>query len=450
MAKRRAQEIIYRRGRYWLAWDEKSDGTRRSPFPAVFWYDESAGRVRSASTRTEDVEEAKGILDARYIVETQGEAICPTCRQPLRRSGILISDAIAAYLTLVANERSSADAIRPRLDHVLNYLETLPSSAVTCEEVDDNWIERFRRWNLAQPIVSVRRAKDPVSGRMVDIRKERPRAPGTVEASVRMLGAAVNLALDPSGKTKPARFSARKPKDVSRTPNLRIKLPMLAAMFRYATDPAWRGPRDNLHRFLIGSLITLGRPDAVYDISVSAERGQWSSDFRVLALNPRGRTQTTKHRSTVKIPTQGAQVLDELAARAERARSNAERQRVSYLVPVGDVGTAWDRMCGHLGLPIGQGEAGQKLIRRSVSTMLRARKVAKDDIELFMGHRVLDPVTDLYAPYDPEYLESAMIELEAICADLESLVPDAFSLHIHRSNTGDASNIVSLEEARRA
>ena len=448
MPKRRTQEILYRRGRYWLAWDEKADGTRRSPYPAIFWYDEEAQRIRSNSTGTTDVEEAKGTLDSRYVKETFGESVCPTCRQPIRRSGLPVADAIANYLTLVGNERDSADAIRPRLEHVLNYLETLPGEAV-CEDVDENWIERFRRWNIAQPIVSISRKRNE-AGQIVEVRKERPRAPGTVEASVRMLAAAVNLALDPTGKTKPASFSAKKPKEVSRTPNLRVQLPMLASMFRYATDPAWRGPRDNLHRYLIGALISLGRPDAIYDISVDQDRGQWSPDFRVLALNPRNRAQTSKYRATVKVPSHGARVLDELVTRAGRARSKAERRRLSWLVPVGDIGTAWDRMCGQLGLPIGQGEAGQKLIRRSVGTLLRSRRVGKDDIELALGHRVFDPVTDLYAPFDPLYLEQASEALEAICAEIEALVPNAFTLHLHRSDTGDADNVVSLQEARRA
>lgn len=450
MPKRRPQEILYRRGKYWLAWDRKSDGSLRSPFPQIFWYDEGVGRVRSASTGTESVEEAKGALDARYILETHGEAICPTCRQPIRRSGLAVADAIANYLTLVGNDRDSADAIRPRLEHVLNYLKTLPDPNVTCDEIDENWIARFRKWNLAQPIVNLRRERDRETGDVVEVRNERPRSPGTVEASVRMLAAAVNLALDPTGKTKPARFSALKPKDVSRTPQLRIKLPMLASAFRYATDLAHRADRDNLHRYLIGSLITLARPDAVYDISVDAERGQWSSEYHVLSLNPRGRSQTKKYRATVKVPTHGARVLDELAARAAKARSKVERRRLSYLVPIKDVGTAWDRMCGHLGLPIGQGEAGQKLIRRSAASMLRAKRVPKDEIELFLGHRVLDEVTDLYAPFDPEYLEHAAAALEDICAELERLVPEAFNLHVNRSDTGNATNVVDLNSARRA
>lgn len=447
MPKRRTQEILYRRGRYWLAWDRKSDGELRSPYPQIFWYDECAGRVRSASTGTEDVETAKGQLDARYVKETHGESICPTCRQPLRRRGVLVADAIQSYLVLVGNERDSADAIRPRLEHVLNYLDTLPDE-VACEDVDENWVDRFRRWNLAQPIVSIR--KERQGGELVEVRNERPRSPGTVEASVRMLGAAINLALDPSGKTKLARFSAKKPKDVSRTPSLRVKLPMLASMFRYATDPAHRGERDNLHRFLIGAVITLGRPDAVYDISVLASRRQWVSDRRVLELNPAGRAQTSKRRSTVKVPSQGAAVLDELAARAAKERSKVAQERASYLVPINDVGTAWDRMCGQLGLPIGQGEAGQKLIRRSVASMLRAKRVPKDEVELLLGHRVYDPITDLYAPFESEYLEHAATALEEICAELETLVPSAFTLHVHRNDTGEQGNVVNLPVARRA
>lgn len=75
-------------------------------------------------------------------------------------------------------------------------------------------------------------------------------------------------------------------------------------MFRYCIAPEgdWsvierlRRIRERalLHRFLIVSVSTWARPDAVYDLSTDPERQQWISKAAVVALNPKGRPQTKK------------------------------------------------------------------------------------------------------------------------------------------------------------
>ena len=64
--------------------------------------------------------------------------------------------------------------------------------------------------------------------------------------------------------------------------------------------------------------------------------------------------------------------------------------------------TAGETVADHLRLPT-RGEAGMKLIRRSVATILRDRLPmdAWGEIEMFLGHDRFDDVSDLYAPFRP-------------------------------------------------
>ena len=99
MPRRAAQtQGIYRRGSLWLDWDRRANGALRSPNLAIFWYDGERGRIRSATTGTGDVQAAKQALDARYLVTTRGDAVCPTCGQVRQAArGHLVVTAIANY-----------------------------------------------------------------------------------------------------------------------------------------------------------------------------------------------------------------------------------------------------------------------------------------------------------------------------------------------------------------
>lgn len=92
------------------------------------------------------------------------------------------------------------------------------------------------------------------------------------------------------------------------------------------------------------------------------------------------------------------------------------------------------------------GESGLKLWRRSVAQMLRQRGVPAEQIELQLGHRRLDSVSDLYAAYDPEFLRDATAAIEAIIDEIESLAPGAF----HRSSTGDTPTVVPIVASKNA
>lgn len=58
---------LYSRGKYRLEWDRKRDGTLRSPFLQIVWYDDDAGRNRSRTTGTADIAAAEDELDKLYL-----------------------------------------------------------------------------------------------------------------------------------------------------------------------------------------------------------------------------------------------------------------------------------------------------------------------------------------------------------------------------------------------
>jgi len=400
---------LYARGKYKLAWDRKRDGSLRSPFLQIVWYDQSAGRFRSKSTATADIADAERELDRLYQKRERGEAVCPTCGQMINRGHRhLLADAIANYL--IAREDSpSYSSIKPRLAHVSAYLVAEDLLATACEDVDAEWINAFRKWAIKVPIT------DPKT------EKQRPRSAGTVEASVRQLAAAVNHAHGRKDTLFAAAFSAKKPEEVSRTPTYRADIKTLAAMFRYAMTPNAKGKqrpdRLALLRFLQISVITWCRPDAAHDISADIDRRQWLSNARVLDLNPAGRTQTRKFRPAVPIGERGAVLLDATSG---------------WFVPVDSVRKAFEAMLDHLKLPRDR-ETGMKLIRRSIATIARKRLGEEHWVQgqRMLGH--MKPSTsDVYALFETGQLGRALAVTDAIIADIEKLAPGAF----HRSDTG--------------
>lgn len=387
----------------------------------IIWYDVALGRERSASAGSTEIETASTALDAKFLEVTRGIRSCPTCHRPFAQdSGSLLTLAIELARQDAIGKASEA-AINARLDHVTDYIATLPSAEVYCSDADEKWIEGFRKWAAGCPIVTP-------TGR------EKRRAPSTVENSVLQLAAAIR------GIGETPRFKPIPMKEVNRTPRYRADPAKLAAMFRYCLVPApdtFRSDTERVRRiherrhllaFLRASVVTLGRPDAVLDISTASAREQWDHQHQVLALNPRGRRQTRKRRATVPIARQAAWIFDACDG---------------FLVPVDSIRTAWNAMAAEIGLP-GDGESGTKLVRRSVANIIRGRlhdmEKAEDELEVFLGHRVIDSVSELYAPFSPAYLRTVKGIIEGLIDEIEAGAPGAF----YRDFTAQGGNVASI------
>lgn len=408
-------DALYSRGKYRLGWDRRKDGTLRSPYLQIFWYDAAAGRERSRSTGAVEVEDAEKALDALYLERERGQAVCPTCHRPLvDAAGFLLTASISDYLTARENA-SSIDSISARLDHVLDYLDASNQNAITCEQVDGDFVRKFRAWSASQPVIVGTKN-----------RTERQRAPGTTEGSVGSLAAAINFSHQRKDTPFGASFTALPAEQVSHTPTYRSDIKELAAMFRYCLRPKppkgeqWSDKmvarqilhRHNLLRFLQASVATWARPDAIYDISTSNERSQWLSNAQVLRLNPRGRTQTKKYRPAVPVPPRFARLLDDTSG---------------FFLSVKSVRKAFEAMLDELGLPRDR-ETGTKLIRRSMATIARKRigEANWQQGKMMLGHVRAD-ISDLYALPDPANLGLALAVTTAIIDEIEALTPGAFT-----------------------
>lgn len=401
---------VYQRGQYRLDWDRRTDGTLRSPFLQIFWYDPERGRERSRSTGTADSRIAADKLDAFYLERERGVLICPTCgAERQEKKPLLLLTSIADYLTARRN-RPTISTMKARLAHVTAYLNETDRNATICDDVDAEWVDAFREWAIEIPIIS------PTG-------KVRERAPGTVEGSVGMLAAAINYSASRQDTAKGAQFKARPASQVSQTPSYRASIDVLASMFRYALQLNVKtgrpfSSRSNLLRFLQVSVATWCRPDAAHDVNTDKAANQWHPQHNALNLNPKGRAQTKKHRPIVPIARQFSPILN---------------SNTGPFIKASSVKSSFESMLDELGLPR-DGETGMKLIRRSMASLARPRLGEDGWIEgqIMLGHVVHSKTSDIYAAFEPGYLGRAQAVTEAIIDEIEALAPGAF----HRKDTG--------------
>lgn len=397
MPKSRRQKPLYQRGPYRLV-------ARPGRNLDIIWYDERGKRERSVSAGSRDVGAGRAALDRLYLQTHQSENVCPTCGQIRSTTGSqFVTSAIADYLISV-EARPSFKAIRARLDHIVTYIGTRASAAVRCTDVDANWIDAFRAWAAAQPIINPHGS-------------QRARSLSTIENSVLQLAAAINHAHARQATPFPAAFRPSPPSEVNRSPHYRADVAMIAAMFSYALKDQQK--RASLLAFLRLSVATWGRPDAVHEIDTAQARRQWFPEAQVLALNPEGRRQTRKYRATVPVPRQIAPILN---------------AKAGQLVRVNSVKSAWESMESALGLPR-DGQSGMKLIRRSVAHLARKRLGEEHWVqgEIMLGHHKAS-VSDIYALPDPANLGRALAVTEAIIEEIEAHAPGAFTAGLPQSN----------------
>lgn len=399
MPRDRRPKPIYQRGPYRLH-------AREGRNHEIIWYDERAKRERSRSAGSACDDEAKTALDRFYLSELGDDAKgapCPHCGRPMVDDSRFVADIIADYMIDHASTRVSEDIIRHRLNHVVRYLPTIPEAKRRADRVNDKWIDNFRAWLEAEPY-----ERNGV---------EAYRSPATIENSVLQLAAALRWeGLQP-------KFKTRKLAELSRSPAFRADIETMAKMFRYALKSK---RRSHLLGFLRMSVATWGRPEAILEASTAPKRKQWYSAARVFALNPIGRAQTKKYRATVPIPEPVGEWLDGLDG---------------MIVPTFSRST-WYRMARGLGLP-GDGEAGYKLIRRSMATLARQPEHLGEESwiqgRIMLGH-VQPTTSDIYALQNPANLGKVLAFNSWVVDEIEKRAPGAF----YRDLTALGDNVVSI------
>lgn len=406
---------VYQRGDFYLDQVRGKDGKPASPNFYICWYDPAAGRIQRRSTRTADVQVAIEALNSHYVAVHQPDED--------DKSRYTVHQAMIDYWKLHGSQCSSSEAIHARLKLVTRFIAHeieigrirepfLPAT------LDEEWLKRFRTWATEiDPITQKRR--DPETGEWTE--STRPRSKATVEESVIAIKAA--LQFNEKRMTAVPKLKHLTRAQVTPDRNYRLSVNQIAEMLDYAAagdpslSPAHAVRLIPLHRYLIGSICTLARPDAIYDISVLPDRGQWQREAGILDLNPRDRLQTRKYRPAVPINDLLAGWLAATDDRLICNESTVHEGDDSWLVQraVADIKKAWAAMARRFNIPVGY---GSKLMRHSMATLVAQRGVPPTEISLAMGHVVLPPSTRRYVIFNPTYLSHTRQAIDDIIADL--------------------------------
>lgn len=210
---------------------------------------------------------------------------------------------------------------------------------------------------------------------------------------------------------------------------------------RYAGHAALLLP---LRRYLIGAICTIARPDAVLDMSIRTERGQWMKDDRRFNLNPSDRQQTKKHRPIVPVNdilhAWLCQTEDWLVCKERVCSDGDDELERTVQTGVKAARSGWDTMRAALNIPPGW---GPKLIRHSMASELRKRRVDPWELSGQLGHRVLK-TSETYAIYDPDYLGTVQMGINDVLSDLAKTCAGA--LHPTFTQLRSASGVINKDK----
>ncbi len=407
---------VYQRGGFWLDLARGAGGQPISPRWYIWWYDGAGGRQRRKSTGTDNVRLACDQLDQHYLATLK-----PTAPD---QDVYAVSTAMTDYYLEHGSKQASAVAIKARLKLMSRFLDVEADAGrlhdpFLPEHLDNLFLDRFRAWGTKDQIVA--RRKD-AKGNWIDGRS-RNRQASTVEESIIQLKAAINHAYNNRRirAAPPLKHKTRAAVTPPRTYRLTLSNmgEMLDFTLRGAGNYAGHAARLlPLRRYLIGAICTLARPDAVLDMSTATNREQWMKEDRRFNLNPAGRPQTKKHRPIVPVNDllhAWLNATDEWLVCKERVWFDADKHiERTEQVGVKAVRSGWDTMRVHLGIPDGW---GPKLIRHSMASELRKRRVDPWELSGQLGHRVLK-TSETYAIYDPDYLGTVQLAINDIVADL--------------------------------
>jgi hypothetical protein len=432
---------IYQRGPLWLDFARGAGGEPVSPFFYIHWYDPGRGRQRRKSTGTGDVRLACDALDEHFLATHRPDES--------ERRRYAVAQALTDYYLEVGQKRSSAISIKSRLLLFTRFMDTEAAAGrlhdpFLPEHVDDQLMDRFRAWGVADPIIARRRNE---AGDWERSGARRVRAASTVEESVIQVGAAFRHAKFRKRLSAVPEFACRTRAMVTPVRNDRLTVSMIGELLDYAArggSGRYATPERlmALRRYLIAAVATLGRPDAILDISVKPERMQWLAGDRRLDLNPAGRVQTRKYRAVLPVGEVFANWLEAtdewFVCMSRREPDPATGEKRIRQIGVASVRSAWDTAREHLGLPQGW---GPKLLRHSMATILANRSVNPVEMKIALGHEPIGGSSARYIIFDPSYLKTFAAAVDDVFGELVRAAPAAFQLAGSRNGeAGDGSD----------
>lgn len=169
-------------------------------------------------------------------------------------------------------------------------------------------------------------------------------------------------------------------------------------------------PYDHYRRFMNIMIGTICRPGAALELSPK----QVDFDHGLVDLNPPGRARTNKRRPIVPLTPTLTRVLKEKVPALDTTPYVTFGNH-AITSPQG----GWRAMVRRAGLP-DDGTITAYSIRHTMARELRAKKVAPDEISIFMGHKPSSGslTTEIYAPYEPDYLSDVASAVESFAQRL--------------------------------
>jgi len=414
----------FQSGPYWL---DQEPG--RDPY-YIYWWDKGAGRVKRRSTRRSSLIEAQQVLTEFHLSQIKPDENKPG-------QGVTLRKIIMKYWLDHGQNTINSDGTQRHLRYFTEFITDAESiSLLPTDPTLDDWVPSlvpaFVKYLRSHPSYRERKVFDPDDKeKVIDVIKTpRTRTADTINRIMDDVRSAFNYAADirltswaPKFKHLPKErdeLDARKP---------RLSLDQMADLFVYAFES---NERYHLQAYLIAAVSTLARPSAILDISADPSREQLDWDARLLHQNPRGRTQTKKYRPIVPINDYLLPWLKATNSQRQRglsADAKGKFKSSGYLVEyrgksISNIRMTWNRAKKHLGWPMVR-EWDAKMIRHSVATWLRSNKsnfnIDKEDIKIQLGHHRPD-VTDIYAIYEPDYLDNIQTGIMQYMQDLEEKV----------------------------
>jgi hypothetical protein len=191
--------------------------------------------------------------------------------------------------------------------------------------------------------------------------------------------------------------------DLKDKPKRKIFEPTDAELARLLVQPM----PESLRRWLLNSMATLGRPMAVAELCPA----QRDRDHGLISLNPEDRRQSKKFRPTVKEPKVMTRWLDDWEKETGGAGMKPDQPYCGY-TNRSSIHTVLRRACDpdKAALP----RMALYSLRHRGTTVLRAAKVPKEQIDFQLGHVQQGArTTQDYGQYEPGYLTDAAAALDA-------------------------------------
>ena len=347
---------------------------KNSPNWYRVWWDPDTGRIRRASLGTTELNEAKAKLNEWFARKHLPE------NEPI--NNVPIATVIRVYYEEHAMHLPSHEAARIELT---------------------KWLEHFRDQTVAE-------ATTPQSIQtFIKTLLESGKSPNYVNRILSSGRAAVNRAYK-MGMLQSAPFIGTTPLGDVPPKGRPLSLDEMRALY-HTTE------HDYLKRFILWMAGTVARPDAILELHHS----QIDYEYGLIHLNPKGRRQTKKYRPTVKLLDT---LRDHLGEGPFLFMSGDKRRR--------DMKYAWRKVRKALAF---DQDVVPYSIRHSLTRHLRASGVDAWQVSAQLGHKQPGmSTTEIYAPFDPDYLAGAAENLtnylkELIIPPEEQII--TCSLHAH-------------------